>query len=67
MAAGWLSGKESAYKCRRPRFDSWVKKISQRKKWQPVPALNGQRSLADYSPQGRKRVRHVVVTKAINQ
>ena len=45
------------------RFDSWAKKISQRKKWQPVPALNGQRSLADYSPQGHKRVRHVVVTK----
>jgi len=67
LAAGWLSGKESVCKCRRHRFDFWVKKISQRKKWQPVPALNGQRSLADYSPQGRKRVRHVVVTKTTSQ
>ena len=46
---------------RRPRFNPWVK-IPQIRKWQPTPVLlpgesHGQRSLADYSPWGR-RVRH---------
>ena len=31
----WLSGKESACQCRRPRFKSWVRKIPWRRKWQP--------------------------------
>ena len=52
----WLSGKESAFKCRslrRCRFDPWVGKISWRK-WLPTPAYlpgksHGQRSLAGYS------------------
>ena len=29
----WLSGKESAWLCRRCRFDPWVKKIPWRRKW----------------------------------
>ena len=58
----WLSGKESR-RCRRRRFDSWIGKIPWRRKWQPTPVflpgkLHEQRSLAGYSPWGRKRVRH---------
>ena len=53
------SGKESACQCRRRRFDPWVGKIPWRRKWQPTPVfLPGeslaQRSLAGYSPWGRK-------------
>ena len=32
-----LSGKESAYQCKRHRFDPWVRKIPWRSKWQPIP------------------------------
>ena len=44
---------------RRPRFDSWVRKISWRRKWQPTAVFwpgesHGQRSLAGYSPWGHK-------------
>ena len=35
----WLSGKESAYKCRRCRFDPWVRKIPWRGQWQPTPVF----------------------------
>ena len=40
-------------------FDPWVGKIPWRRAWQPAPAFlpgesHGQRSLVDYSPQGRK-------------
>ena len=57
----WLCGKESTCQCRRRRFDAWVRKISWRKKWQPIPVFlpgksNGQRSLAAYSPWGRKEL-----------
>ena len=31
-----LSGKESTCQCRRHRFDPWVGKIPQRRKWQPT-------------------------------
>ena len=56
------SGKEPACLCRRrrrPRFDPWVRKIPWRRKWQPTPVFlpgrfHGQRSLAGYSPRGRK-------------
>ena len=52
--------KESTCQCRRHkrcRFDPWVRKISWRRKWQPVPIFlpgkfHGQRSLAGYSPWG---------------
>ena len=58
----WLSSKESACQCRRCkrcRFNLWVRKIPWRKKWQPTPAFlpgkfYGQRSLAGYSPWGHK-------------
>ena len=51
-------GKESA-QCRRPRFDSWVRKLPWRMKWQPTPGFlpresHRQRSLADYSLWGCK-------------
>ena len=54
-------------RCRRHGF-SWVGKIPWGRKWQPIPVFlpgksHGQRSLAGYSPQGPKRVRHVLVTK----
>ena len=47
--------------CRRHRFDLWVGKISWRRKWQPAPVFlpqksHGQRSLAGYSPKGRKEL-----------
>ena len=38
----WLSGKESTYryrKCRRHEFDSRVRKMPWRRKWQPTPVL----------------------------
>ena len=58
----WLSGK-STCQCRRhkiSRFDSWVRKISWSRKWQPTPVflpgkLHGQRSLVGYSPWVEKR------------
>ena len=42
-------------------FDSWVGKIPWRRKWHPTPVLlpggsHGQRSLAGYSPWGRKEL-----------
>ena len=57
-----LDGKESTCqcsKCRRHRFDSWVRKIPWRRVWHPTPVLlpgksHGQRSLAGYVPLGRK-------------
>ena len=39
---GGTSGKEPACQRRRPKrceFDSWVEKISWRKKWQPTPVF----------------------------
>ena len=54
---GGASGKEPACQCRRRkryRFDPWVRKISQRRAWQPTPVFlplksHEQRSLAGYS------------------
>ena len=59
---GWLRGKESACRrrrCRRRRFDPWVRKVTWRRRWHPTPVLlpgesHGQRGLAGYSPWGRK-------------
>ena len=60
--------KETVWHCRRPEFDPWVRKIPWRRKRQPTPVFllekpRGQRSLADYSPWGCKRVRLDLVTK----
>ena len=54
--------KEPACQCRRWKrcgFNPWVRKIPWRRKWKHTPAFlpgesYGQRSLAGYSPQGRK-------------
>ena len=59
LSPQWLGGslvtdgKESAYKCRRPRFEAG--KIPWRRKWLPTPVFlpgksQGQRNLAGYSP-----------------
>ena len=53
----WLSGKESTCQCRRRSSDTWVRKISWRREWQPTPIFlseksHGQRSLVGCSPQG---------------
>ena len=50
-----VGGERICLQSRRPRFDSWVRKIPWRRKWQPTPVLlpgesHGQRSLAGYSP-----------------
>ena len=50
------------------RFDLWLRKIPWRSAWQPTPVFlpgesHGQRSLADYSPQSRKRVINNLATK----
>ena len=47
--------------CRRPRFDSWLRKIPWRKERLPTPAflpgeLHGQRRLVGYSPWGSKEL-----------
>ena len=62
---GGSDGKESACQCRRLGCDPWVGKIPWRKKWSPSPQYScleeqgkGRRSLAGYSPWGRKRVAH---------
>ena len=59
----WLRWHRICLQCRRPRFDSWVRKIPWRRKWQLAPVFlpgefHGQRILAGYSPRGSQRVRH---------
>ena len=51
-------------------FDPWVGKIPWRRAWQPTPVFlpgesHGQRSLAGYSPQGRKESDTTEVTAQI--
>ena len=58
----WYPGKEPACQCRsrkRREFDPWVGKIPWRREWEPSTLFllgksHGQRSLAGYSPRGRK-------------
>ena len=71
----WLSGKESTCQCRKCGPGShmmWVRSLSQEdpleKEMQPTLVFlpgkcQGQRSLADYSPWGHKRVRHDLAIK----
>ena len=64
----WLRAEESAFWCRRHRFDYWVRKIPWRREWKHTPVFlpgksHGQRSLAGYSPWGHKSVRHNLATK----
>ena len=71
---GGSSGKVPACQCRRCkrlRFDPWVRKFPWIRKWQPTPVFlpgksHRQRSLVGYSPWGHKRVRHDSVTKNNN-
>ena len=58
--AGGSGGKEFSYQYRRHRFSSTVGKTPWRRAWQPTPVFlpgesQGQRSLAGYSPWGRKQ------------
>ena len=55
----WLRWQSVCLQCGRPGFSPWVGKSPWRRKWQSTPVLlpgksHGQRSLADYSPWGRK-------------
>ena len=66
----WLSSKESA--SRKYRFDPWVGKIPWRSKWQPTPVFlpeksYGQKSLAGYSPWGRKELDTTEATEGQQQ
>ena len=38
-ASQWLAGKESSSQCRKWGFDPLVRKISQKRKWQPTPVF----------------------------
>ena len=58
-ATWWLRWQRIHLQCRRHGLDPWVEKISWRRKWQPSPVFlpgdsHRQRSLAGYSPRGRK-------------
>ena len=49
-------------------FDLWIGKIPWRREWQRTPVFlpgksHGQRSLANYSPWGHRRVGHDLVIK----
>ena len=60
LVSSGFSG-EDCLQFRRPTFDSWVRTIPWRRKWQPTPVFlpgksHGQRSLAGYSPWGRKEL-----------
>ena len=59
-ASRWLNGKESACQCKRLKkhgFDTWVRKITWSRKWQPFPVFlpakfHGKRSPVHYGPWG---------------
>ena len=56
---GWFSGKYSACQCRSCGLSLWVRKVPRSRGWQPTPVFSlgvfhEQRSLAGYSPWGRK-------------
>ena len=64
----WCRGKESACLCRRHGFNPCMEKIPWRRKWQATSVFlpgksRGQKRLVGYSPWGRKRVGHDIVTK----
>ena len=63
---GFPSGsdcKESAYKCRKPRFNPWVRKILWRREWQLTPVFlpgefHGQEEPDELQSMGSQRIRH---------
>ena len=71
---GSASSKEHACQCRRRKrcgFDPWVRKTSWRRARQPSPVFlpgesHGQRSLAGYSPWGRKESDTTEVTEHLD-
>ena len=57
----WRGWSRICLQCRRPGLNLWVRKIPWRREWLPTPVFlpgrsNGQRSLAGYSPWGRKEL-----------
>ena len=55
----WLRWYRICLQCRRPGFNSWVRKILWRREWQPTPVFlpgesHRQRSLVSCSPWGRR-------------
>ena len=57
----WLRQSRVCLQCRRPGFDPWVGKIPWRRIWQPILVFlpgkfHGWKSLAGYSPWGRKEL-----------
>ena len=61
-----LGGQEFAYQCKGCGLDPWVGKMPWRRKEQPTPVIlsgKSQRTLAGYTPQGHKRIRHDLATK----
>ena len=63
----WHSGKESAYQCRRCRFDLWVGKIPWRRAWQPTPVSCLENPMTEEPGElqstGWQRVRHDCATE----
>ena len=62
------SEKAGLKQCRRPGFNSWVRKIPQRRKWQPTPVFLPGESLWTEEPGGLQsmgvtRVGHHLVPK----
>ena len=67
-ASPYISVRDTAVKWIQCFSFKKTEKIPWRRKWQPIPVFlpeksHGQRSPADYSPWGCKRVRHDLVTK----
>ena len=63
----WKNLSANTCQCRRHRFDSWVRKITRRRKWQPTPVFlsgktQGVRIQTGYSPCGH-RVGYNLATK----
>ena len=57
----WFSPKESAFQCRRGKFNSWVGKIPWRRKWQLTPVFlsgkpHGQRATVHGVAKSRTRL-----------
>ena len=77
IISSWASLKAQTIKnlpkCRRPRFNPWVRKIPWRREWQPISVFlpgesNGQSSLAGFSPwgsQSRRRLSNLTLSPQI--